>query len=216
MLVGDHRQLDAVDAGGMFAELVHDPDVITVELDTLHRFHHEWEADASLKLRDGDHAAIDVYDSHGRIHGHLDHAAAVDAVADAAHAGLVEGRDVLVMAPTNAVVEELNATLTERLLAAGRLDAGARIDIAGCVFYPGQPVVTRANNRTLTYGAGEWVRNGDRWTVNAGTCDELYLTNIATGDRLALPADYIADGNATVNYPSPSTGPKEPRWTKPT
>jgi hypothetical protein len=202
VLVGDHRQLDAVDAGGMFAELVHDPDVITVELDTLHRFHYDWEADASLKLRDGDHAALDAYDSHGRIHGHLDHAAAVDAVAGAAYVGLAEGREVLVMAPTNAVVEELNATLTERLLAAGCLDIADRIDIAGHVFHPGQPVVTRANNRTLTYGAGEWVRNGDRWTVNAGTRDELYLTNTATGDRLALPAEYIAAGNVTVNYAS--------------
>ena len=202
VLVGDHRQLDSVDAGGMFAELVHDPDVITVELDTLHRFHHDWEADASLKLRDGDHAALDAYDSHGRIHGHLDHAAAVDAVADAAYAGLVEGRDVLVMAPTNAVVDELNATLTERLLAAGRLDAADRIDIAGCVFHPGQPVVTRANNRALRYGVDEWVRNGDRWTVNAGTSDELYLTNTTRGDRLALPVDYIADGNVAVNYAS--------------
>ncbi len=202
VLVGDHRQLDAVDAGGMFAELVGDPDVVTVELDTLHRFHHDWEADASLLLRNGDHTALDAYDSRGRIHGHLDHAAAVDAVADAAYVGLVEERDVLVMAPTNAVVDELNATLTERLLAAERLDAADRIDTAGCVFYPGQHVVTRANNRTLTYGAGEWVRNGDRWTVHAGTCDELYLTNTATGDRLALPAEYIAAGNLTVNYAS--------------
>ncbi len=202
VLVGDHRQLDSVDAGGMFAELVHEPDVVSVELDTLHRFHHEWEADASLRLRDGDPEAIAVYDSHGRIHGHLDHAAAVDAVADAAYVGLVEGRDVLVMAPTNAVVDELNATLTERLLAAGRLDANGGIDIAGHVFYPGQPVVTRVNNRTIRYGAGEWVRNGDRWTVTAGTRDELYLTNIATGDRLALPAEYTADGNVTVNYAS--------------
>ena len=109
---------------------------------------------------------------------------------------------MLVMAPTNAVVDELNATLTERLLAAERLDAAARINIAGHVFYPGQPIVTRANNRTLRYGANEWVRNGDRWTVNAGTRDELYLTNTVTGDRLALPADYIADGNVTVDYAS--------------
>ena len=70
------------------------------------------------------------------------------------------------------------------------------------MFYPGQPVVTRANNRTIRYGADEWVRNGDRWTVNAGTRDELYLTNTVTGDRLALPAEYIADGNVTVNYAS--------------
>ena len=106
------------------------------------------------------------------------------------------------MAPTNAVVDELNATLTERLLAAERLDAADEINIAGCVFYPGQPVVTRANNRTLRYGSGEWVRNGDRWTVNAGTRDELYLTNLVTGDPLALPAEYVAAGNVTVNYAS--------------
>ena len=202
VLVGDHRQLDPVDAGGMFAEIVHNPHVTTVELDTLHRFDHRWEADASLLLRDGDHAAIDLYDPHGHLHGHLDHEAAVDAVADAAYAGLVEGREVLVMAPTNAVVDELNVTLTERLLAAGRLDAADEINIAGCVFYPGQPVVTRANNRTLRYGSGEWVRNGDRWTVNVGTSDELYLTNTDTGDRLALPAEYVAAGNVTVSYAS--------------
>ena len=202
VLVGDHRQLDAVGAGGMFAELVGDPAVVTVELDTLHRFDHDWEADASLLLRDGDHAAIDLYDAHGRLHGHLDHEAAVEAVADAAYAGLVEGREVLVMAPTNTVVDELNATLTERLLAAGRLEVTDRIDIAGCEFYPGQPVVTRANNRTLRYGSDEWVRNGDRWTINAGTRGDLYVTNTDTGDRLALPADYIAAGNLGVDYAS--------------
>ena len=99
-------------------------------------------------------------------------------------------------------VDELNATLTERLLAAERLDATDRIDIAGCVFYPGQPAVTRANNRTLRYGNDEWVRNGDRWTINAGTSDELYLTNSDTGARLALPGEYVAMGNVTVNYAS--------------
>ena len=126
----------------------------------------------------------------------------VEAVADAAYAGLIEGREVLVMAPTNAVVDELNATLTERLLANGRLDETDRVDIAGCVFYPGQPAVTRGNNRTLRYGDGEWVRNGDRTTVNAGTSDELYLTSTDTGDRLALPAEYVAAGNPTVSYAS--------------
>src|SRR6056297_2280625 len=91
VLVGDHRIHGAVHAGGIFADLADEPDVVTVELDTLHRFHHDWEAHASLLLRNGDHTAIDVYDSHGRIHGHLDHAAAVEAVADVAYVGLVEG-----------------------------------------------------------------------------------------------------------------------------
>lgn len=204
VLVGDHRQLDAVNAGGMFAELVSDPDVATLELNTLHRFEHEWEADASLALREGDPTIVDTYDRHGRIHGHGDQDAAIAAVVSEAFAGIIDGRDVLVMAPTNRVVDELNAELTDRLISADWLDSDERIEIGGLVFYPGQPVVTRANDRTLTYGSdgGEWVRNGDRWTVMGGTHDELYLTKIGTGYRYALPAGYIAAGELTVDYAS--------------
>jgi len=204
ILVGDHRQLDSVDAGGMFAELVHDLDVVTVELDVLHRFEHAWEADATLALRNGDATVVDTYNQRGRIHGHTDQAAAIEAVADEAFAGIVEGRDVLIMAPTNKVVDELNATISDRLLSSRWLDADDQIEIAGHVFHPGQPVVKRANNRTLTYGPDgqEWVRNGDRWTVNAGTRDELYLTNRDNGHRHAIPAEYVSAGNLTVDYVS--------------
>ncbi|MGK0276402.1 MAG: conjugative relaxase-like TrwC/TraI family protein [Ilumatobacter sp.] len=203
ILVGDHRQLDAVDAGGMFAELVEHPGVTTAELDTLHRFEHDWEANASLQLRDRDPAAIAEYERHGRIHGHVDEAAAIVAVADAAFVGIMEGRDVLVMAPTNRVVDEINTTLTQRLLAAGALDPADKIEIAGHCFYAGQPVVTRANDRRLTYGPDrEWVRNGDRWTVTAGTQAELYLQHRDTGHRQAIPGDYLEAGNVSVDYAS--------------
>ena len=106
ILVGDHRQLDPVDAGGMFAELVEHPDVLTAQLDTLHRFDHQWEADASLQLRDRDTDAVEEYEHHGRVHGYADEHAAIDAVVDAAFIGNVEGRDVLVMASTNRVVDQ--------------------------------------------------------------------------------------------------------------
>ncbi len=204
VLVGDHHQLDAVDAGAMFAELVHDPNVVTVELDTLHRFEHEWEGNASLVLRNGDASAAEIYEQHGRIHGHADQSDAVASAAAEAVAGVIDGRDVFVMAPTNAVVDAVNEMVTERLLDAGCLDRGSQIEVGGLVLYPGQPVVTRANNRLLTYGptGSEWVRNGDRWTVNAGTRDELYLTNLSNGHRLALPADYVAAGYVGVDYAS--------------
>jgi conjugative relaxase-like TrwC/TraI family protein len=204
VLVGDHRQLDSVDAGGMFAELVEHTDVLTVELDTLHRFEHQWEADASLLLRDGDDSAVDAYDTRDRIHGYADEKAAIEAVIDAAFAGNVEGRDVLVMAPTNRVVEQINEAMTERLLAARQLDPAQAIEIGGDRFFVGQPVVTRANDRRLTHGRNheEWVRNGDRWTVLAGTKDELYLQHRETGDHQALPAEYIEAGHLRVDYAS--------------
>ena len=80
ILVGDHRQLDPVDAGGMFEELVEHPGVLTAELDILHRFDQQWEAAASLQLRNRDSAAVDAYERHGRVHGHVDEQAAIDAV----------------------------------------------------------------------------------------------------------------------------------------
>ncbi len=204
ILVGDHRQLDAVDAGGMFAELVECPDVLTVELDTLHRFDHEWEAAASLLLRDGDAAAVEEYSRHGRVHGHADEQAAIEAVVDAALAGIVKGCDVLVMAPTNRVVEQINEIVTGQLLATGLLDPADAIEIGGHRLYVGQPIVTRANDRRLTHGPGDeqWVRNGDRWTVLAGTRDELHLEHRDTGDRQAITAEYVRAGHVSVDYAS--------------
>ena len=204
ILVGDHRQLDSVDAGGMFAELIEHPEVLTVELDTLHRFEHRWEADASLLLRDGDVTAVEVYDRHGRTHGHANEQGAIDAVVDAAFAGTVEGRNVLVMAPTNRAVDQINQTMTDRLLATGWLDPADEINIAGRRFYIGQPVVTRANDRRLTHGPNDeqWVRNGDRWTVLAGTRDEMYLEHRDTGNRQAIPVDYVEAGHVSVDYAS--------------
>ena len=43
VLVGDHRQLQAVGRGGLFAELCANGRVD--QLEHLHRFKHDWEAD---------------------------------------------------------------------------------------------------------------------------------------------------------------------------
>ncbi len=65
VLVGDHRQLQAVGRGGLFAELCANGRVD--QLERLHRFKHDWEAAASLQLRSGDPRALDAYEAHDRI-----------------------------------------------------------------------------------------------------------------------------------------------------
>ena len=65
VLVGDHRQLQAVGRGGLFAELCANGRVD--HLEHLHRFTHDWEAAASLQLRSGDPRALDAYEAHDRI-----------------------------------------------------------------------------------------------------------------------------------------------------
>ena len=73
LLVGDHRQLDAVEAGGALSLLAEQPEAL--ELTSVWRFTAQWEKDASLVLRhvrDEDQASdlIDAYYSHCRIqHG---------------------------------------------------------------------------------------------------------------------------------------------------
>ncbi|MGA9597301.1 MAG: MobF family relaxase, partial [Acidimicrobiia bacterium] len=52
VMVGDPRQFSAVGRGGMFAHLIDTCGAI--ELDHIHRFTHQWEADATRLLRQGD------------------------------------------------------------------------------------------------------------------------------------------------------------------
>ncbi|HHQ48701.1 MAG TPA: conjugative relaxase, partial [Acidobacteria bacterium] len=66
VLVGDPRQFSAVGRGGMFAHLVDTHGA--VELDQVHRFRHEWERRASLRLRAGDPTVLSDYDRHSRLH----------------------------------------------------------------------------------------------------------------------------------------------------
>ncbi|MCD2191721.1 MobF family relaxase [Actinomycetospora soli] len=62
---GDHHQLPAVGAGGLFAHLAEQPGAI--ELETVHRFSAAWEREASLRLRVGDAAVAPVYANEGRL-----------------------------------------------------------------------------------------------------------------------------------------------------
>ena len=55
-------------------------------------------------------------------------------------------------------------------------------------------VITRDNDRRLRTSATDWVKNGDRWTVqNATTTDgSLRVRHTRTGRTLTLPAGYVA------------------------
>jgi conjugative relaxase-like TrwC/TraI family protein len=67
LLVGDHGQLTAVEAGGMFRSLVHDRADMAPELSDVRRFRNDWEKAASVELRVGSGDAIDAYQAHDRI-----------------------------------------------------------------------------------------------------------------------------------------------------
>ena len=113
---GDTRQLGAVEAGGLFQLLAQE--VPAAELHEVRRFDATWERDASVRLRDGDLAAVAAYDRHGRIRG-ADQEAAYDRAASMWLADHLRGKAVLLLAGSNAEAAELSRRVQARLAQLG-------------------------------------------------------------------------------------------------
>ena len=109
---GDTAQLGAVEAGGMFRLLAQE--VPAAQLHEVRRFDADWEREASVRLRDGDLAAVAVYDRHGRIRG-ADQEAAYDRAAAMWLADHLRGKDVLLLAGSNAEAAELSRRVQAKL-----------------------------------------------------------------------------------------------------
>jgi conjugative relaxase-like TrwC/TraI family protein len=192
VLVGDWAQLSSVEAGGAFGLLVRDRGASAPELGAARRFVHEWEREASTRLRVGHPAAIDAYAAHARI-SEGDQSAMVEA----AWAGWVEdehaGRRSLMIAADRATVRDLNERGRAERIAAGLVsEPGAPLH-DGLAAGVGDRVVTRRNDRRL--GAGSrWVKNGDIWIVTDVTTDGgLTVQRPGGGPAVWLPARYVAE-----------------------
>jgi hypothetical protein len=190
VLVGDHRQLQAVGRGGLFAELCANGRV--EELEQLHRFTHKWEAAASLKLRSGDPRALDAYEAHDRIvpGAFDDH---LQRIADAWVQRRQNGDTVALVASTNDHVDAINRTVQAARIVAGHLNPDRVARIAdGEHAYVGDVVATRRNDRSLITSAGEPVRNRETWTVTAiGADGSLTVSREHGHGTVTLPADYV-------------------------
>jgi conjugative relaxase-like TrwC/TraI family protein len=190
VLVGDHRQLQAVGRGGLFAELWANGKVH--ELERLYRFTHEWEATASLQLRSGDPRALDAYEAHDRIiPGTLDDHLA--AMADTWINRYQHGGTVALVASTNDHADAINHAVQAARLAGGDLNPDIAVVIAGGEWvHVGDVVATRRNDRTLITSAGDPVRNRETWTVTAiGTDGSVTVTREPGHGTVTLPADYV-------------------------
>ena len=192
LLVGDDAQLTAVEAGGIFAELVRDRGIEAPELSDVRRFLSEWEKKASLLLRAGDDSSIDAYEAYGRI---------IEACRDELLNALYQawkndvgsGLSSVMIAGDLGTVAELNRRARADLVAAGAV-ADDGVDVAGGgTAGVGDVVVTRQNDRRLMAGT-HWVRNGDRWTVTAvGEDGTLTVRGFRAGAPVTLPAWYVSE-----------------------
>lgn len=148
LLVGDHAQLQAVDAGGAFAMLAHDRDDVP-ELTDVRRFRADWEKTASLHLRAGAAAAVEAYSSRERIVG-----GDLDTVSARAFAGWRADVDAglvsVLVADTGETVRELNLRARADRVSTGAVDSGRSVRLHdGSDASAGDVVVTRRNDRRL-------------------------------------------------------------------
>ena len=198
-LIGDPAQLAAVEAGGALSLLK--SEVGAVHLTAVHRFRHPEEADASLKLRDGDPAqAFTWYRQQGRIQGGTT-AAMADAVFTAWRTDLAAGRTPLMTAPDRDLACALN-----RRAQAWRMERGQVLEPSrwrprpvglrdGHRAHVGDLIVTRRNQRRLTCRGGkDFVKNGDVWAIERYTpAGDAIIRHTQHRGRLTLPADYLKE-----------------------
>ncbi|WP_116451572.1 MobF family relaxase [Blastococcus litoris] len=191
-LVGDDRQLASVAAGGVLREIAATHGAVT--LTKLVRFSNPAEAAATVAIRDGDTIGLGFYLDSGRVHVG-DPATCAEQAYLAWAADRERGADALLLAATRDTVLMLNQRARADRLTRLREPVGLEAILAdGTRASAGDMIVTRANDRALPITAGDWVKNGNRWTVSAVHADgSLAAIQTDTGRRVTLPAAYVSE-----------------------
>jgi TrwC relaxase/AAA domain len=195
---GDTAQLGAVEAGGMFRLLARE--VPNAQLHEVRRFDAQWEREASIRLRDGDAATAAVYDRHGRIHG-ADHEAAYDRAASMWLADHLRGKNVLLLAGSNAEAAELSRRVQAKLTRIGTISPPQPALSDGNHAGVGDLVSARLN--TEIDADGRQLTNRDTLQITAfcghdAEARRQRLDGTWTG-KFRLPSSYLAR-NAELAY----------------
>jgi ATP-dependent exoDNAse (exonuclease V) alpha subunit len=201
VLVGDDRQLPAIEAGGAFRGLIQRG--LAVELGENVRQANVWEREALDHLRAGRaEEALGMYAGH--------EALIVEPTGAEVRERLVNdwlkargSGDCVMVAQRRADVADLNAWARDRLTASGAL-GGMEIELPGGVFAVGDRVVVKRNDSRLG------VTNGQRGEVVAVDVDAASLV-IAHGDRrVELDGGFLSavtrDGDPTLVHGYAMTG----------
>ncbi|WP_274542184.1 MobF family relaxase [Dietzia sp. Alg238-R159] len=193
-LIGDPKQLAAVETGGLFADLTRTPG--TPQLREVVRMGADTEqADATLALRDGDPGALALYNERGWITGgHREQM--LTQAAEAFLADTTAGRQALIIASTNTDVDTLNEVIRADRITRGLVDDARTTRVArGDTVGVGDTVIARTNSKLYAEDRTYLGRviNGQLFTVT-GIADDgsLGVRDSSTGQAMLIPASYAA------------------------
>jgi hypothetical protein len=103
------------------------------------------------------------------------------------------GESIVVMAADHATVDALALRARAERVAAGEVEPNG-MAVGTQVVGRGDEIVTTRNDRRLISTGGLWVRNGDRWQVEARHNDgALAVSHLDGLGRVVLPAAYAAE-----------------------
>jgi conjugative relaxase-like TrwC/TraI family protein len=210
LLTGDHMQMAAVGAAGgmdMIARIAP-----AYELTEARRFTNAWERDASLRLREGDESALQVYRKHGRIIDggpieRTERLAGEDWLAD-----YLAGKRSLLIVDTNEQAARISAQIRTRLIHLGLVDDHGVPVTAHNTAGVGDIVQGRRNGWELrgVEGNRRGPINREQYRVletreDGGLVVAAILARTPNGDQLGdrftLPAKYVREDLA-LSYAS--------------
>ncbi|GAB2615036.1 MobF family relaxase [Kribbella endophytica] len=190
LLVGDDAQLGAIDTAGAFRLVAKETEAASLQ--EVWRFTHDWERDASLALRSGDLSVIETYDDHKR----LTAGTPDDCEINAYSAWLTDTRrnlTSLLIAADNTTVIRLNARARLDRITTGEVEPNGVPLPDGNQAGVGDRIVTRLNNRHLTYGNNQFVRNGSTFNVVRRWNDGSLTVEDTNHQTITLPAAYVTN-----------------------
>jgi hypothetical protein len=143
-----------------------------------------------LRLRARDQAVIETYALHGRITptGPED---AVECAVAHWQAARAEGKQALLLASDHQMVDALNDAVRAARVRAGEVEQRGTL-CRGQQVGMGDEVVTLRNDRHLRTSSGEWVRNGERWSVVERGEKALLLSHAEGRGELWVPMSYAS------------------------
>jgi len=190
VVTGDPMQLQAVETGGgmtlLSGTLGH------VQLSEAGRFRHAWEAEASLRLREGDVTVLTEYQQHGRLRA----GRAEDILEDAARAYLhdrLNGQHTILMAATDAMAAELARRVRGDLIAWGVVSGGSAVRLRdGVQASDGDWIMARRNANRIDAGQpGRTLANRDILRI---TSTEAGASGMLVEVRRLTGRDAATDG----------------------
>lgn len=191
-MVGDDKQLSAVEAGGAVRWFAHENGAL--RLREVVRFRDRDQAAASLLIREGHAKGLDYYFDNDRVH-----AGSREVIRDAAHhawrADLDANIETLLVVPNNEDVVALNLEARALRVQQREVSAGRSVPLHdGTRASRGDWIVTRDNNRMATlFGGGDFVKNGDCWDVlSVRRNGSLRVRHRESRGVITLPARYVA------------------------